>query len=185
METIIKNYSIYNILKWVIIITSLTLGSASNANTNFEFNSIDGGEINLTDFLGKPLLVVNTASRCGFTNQYEGLQKLYEKYSEEGLVVIAIPSNDFNQELKTEDSVKEFCSTNFGLTFPMTTITQIRGANAHPFYKWLEKDHKYKPVWNFNKLLFNSKGELVASYGSFVKPTSRKITTQIDALFKE
>ena len=100
LETIIKNYSIYNILKWVIIITSLTLGSASNANTNFEFNSIDGGEINLTDFLGKPLLVVNTASRCGFTNQYEGLQKLYEKYSEEGLVVIAIPSNDFNQELK-------------------------------------------------------------------------------------
>ena len=102
--------------------------------SQFIFKSADGGVINLEDFRGTPVLVVNTASRCGFTGQLEGLQKLSDSYQEQGLTVLAVPSNDFNQELATIEAVKEFCSVNYNLTLPMTDITSVRGKNAHPFF---------------------------------------------------
>ena len=112
---------------------------------SFEFESIDGGKIDLSEFQGKPVLIVNTASRCGFTGQLEDMQKLHETYGPKGLVVLAVPSNDFRQELKSGDDVKEFCEVTYGLTLPMTDITSVKGDKAHPFYKWLQREHGFKP----------------------------------------
>ena len=116
---------------------------------SFEFESIDGGKIDLSEFQGKPVLIVNTASRCGFTGQLEGMQKLHETYGPKGLVVLAVPSNDFRQELKSGEDVKEFCEVTYGLTLPMTDITSVKGDKAHPFYKWLQREHGFTPRWNF------------------------------------
>jgi glutathione peroxidase len=149
---------------------------------DFRFGSIDGGEIRLSDYRGQPVLVANTASLCGFTPQYEGLQALYDRYRDQGLVVLAVPSNDFRQELASEEEVKEFCEITFGLDLLMTTITPVRGAQAHPFYAWLKREHGFEPSWNFNKVLLDGAGRPVATFGSSARPMSRKITQQVEAL---
>lgn len=158
---------------------------AAMAAPSFDFASIDGGEIRLDDYRGHPVLVVNTASRCGFTPQYDGLQALHEKYGARGLLVLAVPSDDFRQELSSEQAVKDFCDANFGLTLPMTEITHVKGDNAHPFYKWMKAEHRFEPGWNFNKVLLGPEGEVVATYGSFTKPTSRKLTRPIEAMLDQ
>ena len=175
-------------LRHIILYLGLTMFSSFplNANVNeyidmneFYFESIDGGYINLGDFIGRPILITNTASNCGFTRQYSELQKLHDDFSESGLVVLAIPSQDFFQEFNDNDKVKEFCNTNFSLTLPMTTITKVKGSNAHPLFKWLADKHKFRPVWNFNKVLLNKDGMFVASFGAFTNPNSRKIRSKI------
>lgn len=154
-----------------------TLGEA--AQTEFTFPSIDGGEINLADWRGQPVLVVNTASRCAFTRQYDGLQALYDRYRDQGLVVLAIPSNDFRQELASDGDVKDFCEVNFSLDIPMTTITSVLGNDAHPFYRWLEVEAGFTPRWNFNKVLIAPDGSVAATFGSNVRPLSRQMTSSI------
>ena len=116
------------------MITGISAGAAE-----FSFESIEGGDLSLSDFKGNPVLIVNTASRCGFTSQYDGLQTVYDKYRAKGLTVLAIPSNDFKQELAEDEKVKQFCKINFNLNLPMTTITHVKGPNAHPFFKWIKK----------------------------------------------
>ena len=123
------------------------------------FPSIDGGTLSIEDWRGTPVLVVNTASLCGFTPQYEDLQALQDRYGEE-LVVLAVPSNDFRQELGSAEEVQEFCELTYGLTLPMTDISRIRGAEAHPFYAQLA-EAGFVPRWNFNKVLVAPDGELV------------------------
>ena len=150
------------------------------AASAFEFESIGGGVLNLEDFKGKPVLIVNTASRCGFTYQYEGLQKLHDKYAEQGLVVITVPSNDFNQELKTDAAVQDFCEINYNLTLPMTTITSVKGSTAHPFFQWIREEYGFTPRWNFYKVLLDPEGNLVETYNSITKPTSKRITSKIE-----
>lgn len=159
-----------------------TAGPIFAAAGGFVFQSIDGGEIALDEFRGRPVLVVNTASQCGFTGQYDGLQTLHERYGPKGLVVLAVPSDDFNQELQDENAVKEFCDVNFGLTLPMTEITHVKGAQAHPFYRWLKTEKGFAPRWNFNKVLLGPEGQVVATYGSFTKPTSVKLRSKIEAM---
>ena len=151
---------------------------------NFSFDSIDGGKIYLDDFDGKVVLVTNTASKCGFTRQYKGLQKLYEAYKDKGLIVFGIPSADFRQEYKTAEAVKNFCDVNFGINFPMTEVTKIIGQNAHPFYAWLAKEWNFTPRWNFNKILIDKNGKIVNTYGSMVKPNSEKLMNQIAAVLE-
>ncbi|MCC1494092.1 glutathione peroxidase [Cognatishimia sp. F0-27] len=146
------------------------------------FANIDGGTLSLDQWAGQPVLLVNTASRCGFTDQYDGLQALYERYKDRGLVVLAVPSNDFRQELKSAEAVKEFCEVNFGLTLPMTDITKVRGPDAHPVYAWLAETVGFEPSWNFNKVLFAPDGSVVATYGSAVKPLSRALVSRIEPL---
>jgi glutathione peroxidase len=146
------------------------------------FASIDGGEISLAALRGQPVLVVNTASRCGFTPQYEGLQALHDTYSAQGLVVLTVPSDSFNQELESEAEVAEFCELNYNLTLPMTEITPVRGAQAHPFYRWLDQEHGVAPRWNFTKVLLDADGNYVAHFGSTTKPTAPVLTRQIEAL---
>ena len=146
------------------------------------FPSIDGGDLRLEDWRGQPVLVVNTASQCGFTYQYDGLQALYDQYRDKGLVVLAVPSDDFNQELGSAEEVKEFCEINFNLDLPMTDITHVRGPKAHPFYKAVRDATGFEPKWNFNKVLLNPDGEIVSAWGSAVKPQAPAITREIEKL---
>lgn len=154
------------------------------AVAGFSFNSIDGGKIDLDAWRGKPVLVVNTASLCGYTPQYEDLQALQDTYGPRGLKVLAVPSNDFAQELDNEKEVKAFCDANFGLTLPMTTITTVTGRDADPFYAWVKAQSGFEPQWNFNKVLLDGKGAVVATWGSGPKPTSAAITDKIEALLQ-
>ncbi|CUH50007.1 glutathione peroxidase [Ruegeria atlantica] len=149
-----------------------------------EFVSIDGGTLSLEDWRGKPVLVVNTASHCGFTGQYAGLQKIHDTYADRGLVVLAVPSDSFNQELGTAAEVKQFCEMNYGLTLPMTDITSVKGVAAHPFYRAVAQQTGFVPKWNFNKILIDSAGEVIATYGSNVKPDSPKLLRQVEALLR-
>ena len=151
---------------------------------DFKINSISGEQIDLGNFKNKVILVVNTASYCGFTNQYNDLQSLWEKYKSEGLIVLCVPSNSFNQEKKEDSDVKEFCEVNFNINFPMTTITEVKGENSHEIFKWAEKNHGKSaiPKWNFHKILINKEGKIEETYNSSTKPMSKKITSKIESL---
>ena len=108
---------------------------------DFKINSITGDQIDLKDFMGKPILIVNTASYCGFTKQYNDMQELWEKYRDRGLIVLGVPSNSFNQEKSDNSAVKEFCEVNFNINFPLTEITNVKGDNAHEIYKWAKSNY--------------------------------------------
>ena len=163
----------------IIFFTTLSYGNMKNAY-DFSFVDINNGQLNLSKFKGKPLLITNVASKCGFTNQYSGLQSIWDKYKAQGLVVIGIPSNDFNQELKTKEEVKKFCEVNFNINFPMTGITKLKGENAHPFYKWVAKTHGKTPKWNFYKILIDKNGHIVDMFSSLTKPESAKLKNSIE-----
>jgi len=151
---------------------------------DFNINSISGEIINLKDYQNKVVLMVNTASYCGFTKQYNDLQLLWESYKSDGLVVLGVPSNSFNQEKNADADVKEFCEVNFDIDFPMTTITEVKGENSHEIFKWAEKNYGKSaiPKWNFHKILINKKGMIEDTYNSFTKPMSKKITSKIESL---
>lgn len=169
----------------LLSIIAMSLFSATTALAGMGphvFTNIDGGSHNTADWAGQPVLVVNTASQCGFTYQYDGLQALYDKYRDQGLVVLAVPSDDFNQELASGEEVKEFCELNFALDLPMTDITRVRGKSAHPFYKDLRADSGFVPRWNFNKVLIGPDGSVAGTWGSGTKPMSGDITGAIEAL---
>ena len=151
---------------------------------DFKINSISGDIIDLSEFKGKPVLIVNTASYCGFTKQYEDMQKLWENYREKGLIVLGIPSNSFNQEKNNNNEVKDFCEVNFNINFPMTEITNVKGDNAHEIYKWARENHGKSavPKWNFYKILINKEGKVEDTYASLTNPTSKKIIKKIESL---
>ncbi len=148
------------------------------------FDAIDGGTMSLSDWSGQPVLVVNTASQCAFTRQYRSLQDLYDRYRDRGLVVVAIPSDDFNQELETNAEVKDFCELQYGIDMPMAGITPVRGPDAHPFFQSLRDETGFEPSWNFNKVLIGPDGDIVETFGSAVEPLSARITREIEALLR-
>lgn len=152
--------------------------------TRHEFPSIDGGTLSMADWAGQPVLVVNTASQCGFTGQYDGLQALYDSYRDQGLVVLAVPSDDFRQELGSAEEVKAFCELNFALDLPMTDITHVKGARAHPFYRDVAEETGFTPRWNFNKVLIGPDGAVVGTWGSATRPQSPEITQAIETLLQ-
>ena len=160
---------------------------SDNTKTFFDFkiNSINGEELDLSSFKGKTILLVNVASKCGFTKQYDDLQKLYDDYKEKGLIVIGIPSNQFGgQEPGSEKEIKNFCETNFNITFPMTSKYEVKGANAHPIYIWA-KDTFGKstvPKWNFHKILINKNGKIEDTFASFTGPLSNKVVKKIEQI---
>ena len=155
---------------------------ASGPAPVFSFSSIDGGSLSTADWRGRPVLVVNTASLCGFARQYDGLEALHRRYGPRGLVVLAVPSDDFSQELSSGAEVKEFCAVNFDLTLPITAISHVKGPEAHPFYVWMRDAHGFTPGWNFNKVLLGPEGQPAAIWGSSVKPESQKVISAIEAL---
>jgi len=178
---------------YLLIIISLIMFSffqkvdAKYEKLFFELNikSIDNKAINLSEFKGKTILLVNVASKCGFTKQYTGLQILYEKYKEKGLVVLGIPSNQFGgQEPGSNNEIKDFCETNFNITFPITDKVDVKGDEAHFIYKWAKKNHGNStiPKWNFHKILINKEGKIHDTFNSFVAPLSDKIIKQIELI---
>ena len=160
-------------------------GTAATATAfDHEFEAIDGGKLPLARFRGKVLLVVNTASFCGFTKQYEGLQALYQRYEAKGLVVIGVSSNDFGeQEPNTESAIVDFCKGAFGVTFPLTTKQTVKGADAHPFYAWAAATlgSANAPRWNFHKYLVAADGQLVSSFSTQTEPMSPKVIAAVEA----
>tara|TARA_B100001939_G_scaffold230435_1_gene198519 strand:- start:121 stop:630 length:510 start_codon:yes stop_codon:yes gene_type:complete len=151
---------------------------------DFSIKSITGKIINFNDYKNKVILVVNTASFCGFTKQYEELQELWDLYREKGLIVLGVPSNSFNQEKKNNADVKEFCEVNFNINFPLTTITEVKGENAHELFKWAKANHGKSavPKWNFHKILINKKGKVEDTFASFTKPMSKKLINSIESI---
>ena len=163
----------------------------NSASANYEkifydlnIESISGEIINFGDFKDKVVLVVNTASYCGFTKQYEDLQDLWDKYNKKGLIVLGVPSNSFNQEKKKNSEVKEFCEVNFNITFPLSAITEVKGNNAHELFKWAKNNHGNSavPKWNFHKILINKEGKIEDTFSSFTKPLSNKIVNKIESI---
>jgi glutathione peroxidase len=142
---------------------------AQAAPPAFTFDSIDGGQYDTAKWRGKPVLVVNTASMCGYTPQYADLQQLSDSMGDRA-VVLAVPSDDFNQELSSEAEVKEFCALNYDLTLPMTTISHVAKGDVLPFYAWVQQQMQFTPGWNFNKVLLDKDGNIVKAWGSNAKP---------------
>ena len=149
---------------------------------DFEIESISGEIIDFNKYKNKVVLVVNTASYCGFTKQYEELQELWDIYKSKGLIVLGVPSNSFNQEKKNNSEVKEFCEVNFNINFPLSNITEVKGINAHELFKWAKNNHGKSaiPKWNFHKILINKEGKIEDTFSSFTKPMSKKIINKIE-----
>ena len=151
---------------------------------DFKIEGINGEIINLDQFKNKVVLLVNTASYCGFTKQYSELQELWDEYKSKGLIVIGVPSNSFNQEKKNDEDVKKFCEVNFGINFPLSTITNVNGNDAHEIFKWAKKNYGNSavPKWNFHKILINKEGKIEETFSSLTKPTSNKIIKKIEQI---
>ena len=151
---------------------------------DFKIESISGETIDFNKYKNKVVLIVNTASYCGFTKQYSELQELWDQYRSKGLIVFGVPSNSFNQEKKNDEDVKKFCEVNFNISFPLSTITEVKGRNAHELFKWAADNYGKSaiPKWNFHKILINKEGKVENTYSSFTNPLSNKITTKIESI---
>lgn len=155
---------------------------AEKAAYDFDFLSLKGKPLPLADFAGRPLLIVNTASKCGFTPQYKELEAIWQKYRDEGLMVIGVPSNDFaGQEPGSAAEIASFCEVNFGVDFPLTEKVQVKGTGAHPLFQWLAKEGGFfsKPRWNFYKYVIGRDGKLVDWFASTTAPGSAKVERAI------
>ena len=173
------NKCIYILL---LVITTNENLMAKNNIYQYSFLDIDGNILNLQDFKGRPIMLVNTASKCRFTPQYGDLQNLFEKYKDSDLVFIATPSNDFKQELNSEEEIKKYCLINYGVSFRVTEIIKLKGEDSHPLFKWLKKEFNKEPKWNFYKYLFNRDGQLISTWSSIKKPNSYKIQKTINKI---
>jgi len=175
--------------KLLLIFFSLIMFFKNTALANYEkvfydfkIENINGEIIDLKKYENKAVLVVNTASYCGFTNQYEELQELWEKYKDKDFIVLGVPSNSFNQEKKDNSEIKEFCEVNFNINFPLSAITEVKGENAHEIFKWAKDNYGKSaiPKWNFHKILINKEGKIADTFSSFTKPMSKKLTQKIE-----
>ena len=153
---------------------------------DFQFKGIDGKAIKLSNFKNKVIIVVNVASRCGFTNQYNDLQQLWTSYQDKNLIVLGIPTNDFKQEPGSNDDIKDFCETNFNISFPMSEKTNVIGNNSHPFFKWAKENHGKSavPKWNFHKIIIGKDGKVADTFASITKPLSKRFLNSIDEIIK-
>ena len=167
-----------------MILIKPSYSNYDNIFFDYKINLIDGKTLELSKYSDHVVLLVNTASYCGFTKQYDDLQKLWEIYKEKKFLVIAIPSNSFNQEKDNNTDIKDFCETNFNITFPMTKIEEVIGSEKHPLYGWLKEEHGIKPKWNFHKILIDKEGKVVNSYSSLTKPKSEKLIKIIEEKIK-
>ena len=152
---------------------------------DFEFKDLDGSSLSLSEYKDKIIIVVNVASQCGFTRQYDDMQFVWEKYREKGIVVLGIPSNDFGeQEPGSNAEIKNFCKSKFGITFPMAEKVSVKGEKAHPFYEWARKNHGNSaiPKWNFHKIIIGKNGKVIDTFTSITKPTSTNFINLIEKL---
>ena len=179
-----------NLKLFLLLIMISFLGNKVSANYDklaydFKFNDLDGSALNLSEYKGKVVVVVNVASQCGFTNQYEDMQNVWEQYQAKGIVMLGVPSNDFGkQEPGSNEDIKNFCEAKFGISFPMTEKVSVKGADAHPFYIWAEKNHGKSavPKWNFHKIIINKEGKIEKTFTSMTNPSSKKFIEVIENL---
>ena len=172
---------------WMTNMVSAQNQTSINAHS-FECEKLNGEKIFLSEFKGKVLMVVNTASKCGFVAQYDKLQELYTKYKDKAFEIIAIPSNDFGaQEPGSAEEIKEFCETNYKITFPIMNKAHVVGDDIHPFYQWAASQVSYfgKPKWNFHKYLIGKDGRLIDWFSTATSPLSENITNAIEEELKK
>ena len=150
---------------------------------DFKFKYLDGSALNLSEYEGKIIVVINVASQCGFTNQYEDMQRVWEKYQSKGVIMLGVPSNDFgSQEPGSNKEIKNFCEAKFGITFPMTEKVSVKGENAHPFYLWASENHGKSaiPKWNFHKIIIGKNGKVIDTFASITNPSSKKFIKALE-----
>ena len=176
-------------IKVIILLIMISLfGNKLSANYeklayDFQFNDLDGSPLNLSEYKDKVIVVVNVASQCGFTKQYEDMQNVWEKYQSKGIVMLGIPSNDFgNQEPGSNKDIKNFCEAKFGISFPMAEKVSVKGENAHPFYKWAKENYGKSavPKWNFHKIIIGKNGKIVDTFASITNPSSKKFISVLE-----
>ena len=174
-----------------VLLATMALGMDMNAYAetcpdlyNHQYKTLQGQQINLCDYQDKPILVVNTASKCGFAPQFESLEGSYKKHKSQGLLVVGFPSNDFRQELNEDKAIGDFCKATYGVNFPMTPKSAVSGANANPFYKQLAAKSGQSPMWNFYKYVITPGGKQVYAFESTVAPASAEIIGKIKPFLK-
>ena len=158
-------------------------GDYTKVAYDFNFNDLDGSILKLSEYKDKVIVVVNVASQCGFTKQYEDMQEVWEKYQQKGIVMLGVPSNDFgNQEPGNSEEIKNFCEAKFGITFPMTEKVSVKGENAHPFYKWAKENYGNSavPKWNFHKIIIGKNGKIEDTFASITNPSSKKFINSLE-----
>lgn len=166
--------------------TTKVSGNYAQLAYEFQFKSLEGGSIKLSDYKNKVIVLVNVASRCGFTKQYDDLQKLWNNYQDKNLIVIGVPTNDFKQEPASNADIKDFCEQNFNINFPMTEKISVLGKDAHPFYKWAKNNYGNKavPKWNFHKIIIGRNGKVVDTFASITNPSSKRFINFIENQIK-
>tara|TARA_Y100000814_G_C12152169_1_gene341312 strand:- start:72 stop:620 length:549 start_codon:yes stop_codon:yes gene_type:complete len=179
-----KKLIIIGLTIMIFFFKNIAMANYEKVFYDFQIESINGEIINFKEYENKVILLVNTASYCGFTKQYDDLQKLWDQFKSKGLIVLGIPSNSFNQEKKNNSEIKKFCEMNFNINFPLSTLTDVKGNNAHEIFKWAKENHGKSaiPKWNFYKILINKEGKIEETYSSLTKPTSNKIIKKIESL---
>ena len=180
---IINTMKIVRIITFLLMFFHISLGYAKNMNIyDFSFEDIDGNLVSLDKFNGKPIFMVNTASRCGFTPQYENLQNLFINYKDTDLTILAITSNSFNQEYSNNEDIKQICLVNYDVGFVTSSPMNVKGDNSHQLFKWLKNEYGKAPKWNFYKYLFDRDGKLTSSWSSMTKPDHTKIIKEINEI---
>jgi len=177
---------------FIIFILTVMFSTPSTSNYeklayDYNFKDLDGTALYLSEYKEKVIVVVNVASQCGFTKQYDDMQKIWDLYQSKGLVIIGVPSNDFgNQEPGTNEEIKNFCEAKFGITFPMTEKVSVKGPNAHPFYVWAKNNYGKAaiPKWNFHKIIIDTKGKIHKTFSSLTNPSSKKFQKTLTDLMK-
>jgi glutathione peroxidase len=176
-------------IKVIILLIMISLfGNKLSANYeklayDFQFKDLDGSPLNLSEYKDKVIVVVNVASQCGFTKQYEDMQNVWEKYQARGFVMLGVPSNDFgNQEPGNSKDIKNFCEAKFGISFPMTEKVSVKGENAHPLYKWAKENYGSSaiPKWNFHKIIIGKDGRIEDTFASITNPSSKRFIKAIE-----
>jgi glutathione peroxidase len=177
-------------MKYILALLMTAIASTLNASLfEHKINTLEGKETTLAEHKGKVILIVNVASKCGFTKQYKGLEEIYQKYKDQGLVILGFPCNQFGgQEPGSAENIRQFCSTKYNVTFPMYTKIEVNGNDRHPIFE--ELIGKGSPVagnikWNFTKILVGKDGKPIERFGSFASPTSKKVITEIEEALKQ
>ena len=171
----------------MLFFSTKTYGSYEKLAYDFNFNDLDGTQLNLSEYKGKVIVVVNVASQCGFTNQYEDMQNVWQQYQNKGLIMLGVPSNDFGkQEPGDSKEIKNFCEAKFGITFPMTEKVSVKGTEAHPFYIWARDNHGKTaiPKWNFHKIIIGKDGKVAETFSSMTNPSSKKFIAVLKKLIE-
>ena len=181
----LKKTGILLIILLMTLFSTNVIANYEKLAYDFNFKDLDGSNLSLSEYKQKVIVVVNVASKCGFTSQYDDMQKVWDEYQKKGVVMIGVPSNDFgNQEPGNSQDIKNFCESKFGITFPMTEKVSVKGDDAHPFYKWAVKNHGKSaiPKWNFHKIIVDREGKVSETFSSITSPSSKKFIKAIEKL---